>query len=341
MERSLLSRVLAQDIAVSTLKRALTGGRVHHAYLFDGPDGVGKEMTAFGLAQALLCEKREALAADACGACSACTRALMRPGVTGDRKEAARRPLHPDIVILERGLYEPSQIGRRTAETQDISIDQVRTLVLARAAFGPHEGHAKVFILRRADELSISAANALLKTLEEPGKNTYFVLLTSQADTLLPTIRSRTQRIRFGPLPDDVVAKLLTEGGVDAARALEIARLAGGSVAAGAALADPELTKERDAFVSRALAALAASDLGLALDLAEDAKKQKDTVPACLMALAVVLASRASAAVSEPGRAADVLSAQYGLVLGAMGQLDGNASAQLVMESMFTRMRTV
>ncbi len=167
----LLDTVVGQATAIETLKRALAGDRVHHAYLFDGPEGVGRELAAFGFAQALVCERRSAPPAgpslfggavdapaegagkgSACGACSACTRALPRPDTEG-------RPVHPDVVVLGRGLYEPGLIGRKTPESQDISIDQVRTLVLARAAFGPHEGRAKVFIVRRAEELSTSAAN--------------------------------------------------------------------------------------------------------------------------------------------------------------------------------------
>src|SRR5580693_5375272 len=116
----LLPTVRSQATAVATLQRALAKERVHHAYLFEGPCGVGKERTAFGLAQALVCERRAEGMADACGECSSCRRAVPRPG------EA--RPIHPDVVVLERGLYEPTSIGRRTPETQDISIDQVQTL---------------------------------------------------------------------------------------------------------------------------------------------------------------------------------------------------------------------
>ena len=72
-----------------------------------------------------------------------------------------------------------------------------------------------MFIVRRAEELSLAAANALLKTLEEPGPRTHFILLSAVADSLLPTIRSRTQRVRFGPLPDDVVTELLAAQGVE------------------------------------------------------------------------------------------------------------------------------
>ena len=162
MAEPLLSLVRAQDAALRTIHRALENGCVHHAYLFAGPDGVGKELAAFGLAQALVCETRGVAQGGlfgasaptflACGACSSCLRAVPR--------EEERRPVHPDIVVIERGLYAPQTIGRRTPETQDISIDQIRTLVLSRAAYAPHEGRAKVFIVRRVEEMSLSAANA-------------------------------------------------------------------------------------------------------------------------------------------------------------------------------------
>jgi DNA polymerase-3 subunit delta' len=331
MPAALLATVLAQPTAVETLTRALERGRVHHAYLFDGPDGVGKERTAFGLAQALVCERRPPNGAQACGECRACARAVPRAGDS--------RPLHPDVVVLERGLYDPATIGRRSPETQDISIDQVRTLVLARAAFPPLEERAKVFIVRRAEELSVSAANALLKTLEEPGARTHFVLLSSMSDTLLPTIRSRTQRVRFGLLPDDTIAALLADRGIANGQAL--ARLAGGSVAAAIALSDPEATARREAVVSKALAALRAPDLGDALELAEDAKKaDKREIYGQLEAVASALAEEARAAAGEEGTRADVAARRHALALTALQNLDANASAQLTVESMLIKMRS-
>jgi len=329
---SLLSTVKAQPTAVETLRRALASGRVHHAYLFDGPDGVGKERTAFGLAEALVCERRAEGASEACGECRACLRAVPRPGDS--------RPLHPDIVVLERGLYDPVTIGRKSPETQDISIDQVRTLVLARAAFAPLEGRAKVFIVRRAEELSISAANALLKTLEEPGARTHFMLLSATADALLPTIRSRTQRVRFGALPDAVVAELLVATGMERPLADETARLSGGSMATAMTLGDPEASARREEFVSRAMASLEAQDLGGALELAEEAKKgDKGTLVAQIEALAAALAMRARASAGEPDRRADSAAARHGLALAAVRQLDGNSSSQLTVEAMLMKMR--
>ena len=329
--QGLLSTVRAQPTAIDTLRRAIAAGRVHHAYLFDGPDGVGKERAALGLAQALVCETRKPGTADACGTCRACVRAVPRAG--------EGRPLHPDVVILERGLYDPVTIGRRSPEAQDLSIEQVRALVLARAAFPPLEGRAKIFVVRRAEELSQAAANALLKTLEEPGALTHFVLLSSTADALLPTIRSRTQRVRFGALPDEVVEEILTSQGIESAAA--IARLAGGSMAAALVLSDPEATARREEFVTRAMAALETRDLGAALELAEDAKKVgKEASMTQLEAFAAALGAQARDAPSSADRRPDVAAARYSLALAAVRELEANASTQLAVEAMFIKMRS-
>jgi DNA polymerase-3 subunit delta' len=331
MPGALLDTVLAQPTALATLERALATGRVHHAYLFDGPPGVGKERTAFGLAQALLCETPVA-GGRACGACNACRRSVPREG--------EKRPVHPDVVVIERGLYDKVMLGRRTDETRDISIDQVRVLVLARAAFAPHEGRAKVFIVRRAEELSVSAANALLKTLEEPGQKTHFILMSSEAGGLLSTIRSRTQRVRFGALPDDVVTKLLVDRGEDPARAAETARLAGGSMETATSLIDPEETAKREAFVTKALAAITAPTLGPALELAETAKGAKrEGVARQIAALAAAIAQRERADVTAGATDRDNAPALFDLALAAVRQLDGNGQPQLVVEAMLARMR--
>jgi len=318
---SLLSTLRAQDAAVETLRRALRTGRVHHAYLFEGPDGVGKEVAAFGLAQALVCEKG---GAEACGTCSACVRAVVDP--------KTRLPKHPDVVVLERGLYEPGQIGRRTPENVDLSIDQVRTLVLAHAAYPPHEGRARVFVVRRAEELSTPAANALLKTLEEPIAKMHFILLTSQPDALLPTILSRVQRVRFGALPEAVVLELLAARGIETAK--RVAPLAGGSMETALSLCDEEATAAREAFVAAALAAIEGRTLAATLDFGEREKRDKVALRVNLLALASRLADSAKA---DP--APERLATRYAHVLQALRDLDANASPQLTIESMFVRMR--
>ena len=321
---ALLATVRDQSTAVATLERALANDRVASAYLFDGPSGVGKELAAFGLAQALVCSELKGAAA--CGVCSACLRAMP----FGERKLAK----HPDIVVLGRAIYAPEQIGRRTPETQELSIDQIRTLVLARFAFPPHEGRARVFIVRAAEEMSTSAANALLKVLEEPGSNTYFILLSSTPDALLPTIRSRTLRIRFGPLPQKTVKELVT-GRVPQGTEEEAARFARGSVEEALRLSNAEEIEKKNAFVEKAVAAIGAVSLREALELGEEAKKVKERLGEWLGALAAHFWSKRETAEGE-------LSAKsYTETLRALRELDGNASPQLTIEALFMRLRAL
>src|SRR5262249_10538422 len=152
------------------------------------------------------------------------------------------------------------------------------TLVLSRAAYPPHEGRAKVIIIRRAEELSTSAANALLKTLEEPIASTHFILLTDTLDALLPTVLSRTQRVRFGTLPDAVVQRILVEKNIEEKLAESVVPLANGSVKDALALCDAEESALRNEFVAAAEHAIAQKDFGAVLELAEEAKKEKTSL---------------------------------------------------------------
>lgn len=326
---SLLASLRSQSAPLETFQRALLSGRVHHAYLLEGADGVGKELAAFGLAQSLECERRASGTWQACGTCSACERVVPRDGVSR----------HPDVVVLERGLYEPAQIGRKNPETQDISIDQVRTLVLARAAFPPHEGRAKVFIIRRAEELSISAANALLKTLEEPGARTHFLLLTSQPDALLPTILSRTLRVHFGSLSDDTIVDILRGRGVEG-DLQKIAALAEGSAERALALASPEERSESEAFVARAARAVDAPDALLGLELAEEAKKDKDLLVPRLTELARHYAEQAKTHAAANDPRATRAATRFRAATTAIEELGMNGAAQLVVEAMILKMRS-
>ena len=243
------------------------------------------------------------------------------------------------MIVLERGLYEPVQIGRRTPETQDISIDQVRTLVLTRAAFPPHEGRAKVFIIRRAEELSISAANALLKTLEEPNARTHFILLTTQPDALLTTIRSRTLRVRFAALSDQVIAEILAARG-EAGDVSRIVELAEGSVARAISLATPEERSEREGFVEKATRAIAAPDALLGLELAEESKKDKDQLELSLVELARHFAQEAKRQAVKSDASATQAAARFEATMEAIDDLGRNGAAQLVIESMILKMRS-
>jgi DNA polymerase-3 subunit delta' len=184
-----------QERAVAQLRRSIERSRVPHAYLFSGPPGAPLVDAALALAMALSCQRAPG---DGCGAdpealCEAC--AKIASGI------------HPDVVTLVR-----------EGAAQIVPIESVRNQVIARIGFPPHEGAIRVFIVEEATALAPPAANALLKTLEEPPSRTLFVLCTTAPDQLLPTIRSRCQRVRFG-------AGTALPGDADPARAERVAAL--------------------------------------------------------------------------------------------------------------------
>jgi DNA polymerase III subunit delta' len=220
------SAVWGQPQAVEFLKRAAAQARVAHAYLFSGPEGVGKRTTALAFAQALNClEPREG---EACGACAPC------------RKIAAAN--HPDVLLME-------------PEGQAFKIDQVREVLQRNLRWKPLEGRTRVFVLDQADALTAEAANSLLKALEEPPDAVVIVLITSQPFALLPTIRSRCQEVRFRPLAADLLARWLSaEQGVPPETAAALARLSDGRPAEALRLSDPEVQELRGRVLDLAAA---------------------------------------------------------------------------------------
>lgn len=318
------SRVLGQSTAVDTLTRSLRSGRRHHAYRFEGPDGVGKELTAFAVAQALVCETSEALG---CGQCASCRRAVTLSG------EEPFVPQHPDVVLVGKGLYPASIIGK--TESTGIGVEQVRRIVLARAGYPPHEGRHLVFIVRDADDLTQSAANALLKTLEEPGEAVQFLLLTSRPRRLLDTIVSRTLPVRFGPLPEDVLQALLSERGLDPSAAMH----AQGSASRAIELAQEDVRQAREDFFASMRDAISSPGPTETLDLAASVPKDRREVSQLLTALAQQLATSARKhATGAPGGSRRALP-RHALVVEALDALERNANPQLVVESLVLRLR--
>jgi DNA polymerase-3 subunit delta' len=297
---------------------------VHHAYRFEGPEGVGKELTAMALAQALVCESPSELG---CGRCSACHRAQTLA------QDEPRVPLHPDVILIGRGLYPASIVG--SSEATGIGVEQVRRVILARAGYPPHEGHALVFIVRAADELTPQAANALLKTLEEPGPRTHFVLLSSRPNRLLDTVLSRTLAVRFGPLSDAIIAQILEKHGLSS----DVVALAQGSASLALELASADETKERDEFIAAAFLALDAPDLAAALALSERRAQSRDGLRNQLGFFAQALAVRARELVQSAPHEAERAARRHAVVLGAIGDVEKNVQPALVVESMISRLR--
>ncbi|MBI4298362.1 MAG: DNA polymerase III subunit delta' [Chloroflexi bacterium] len=218
-------RTVGHDTAVSLLQRSLRGDRLSHAYLFVGPPHVGKRTLALELAQAVNCLDSER----PCGQCSQCLRIAKNQ--------------HPDVQIV---ALIPQEEGVRERMRTEIAIDQVREIQRV-ASLKPFEGKNRVFIFDGAERLSEEAANCLLKTLEEPPDHVLLILLTSREESLLPTLKSRCQRIEFRPLSVERVAKELeARYSVDHARAQELARQSEGCLGwALAALSDPSVLEER------------------------------------------------------------------------------------------------
>jgi DNA polymerase-3 subunit delta' len=330
--------VLGQDLAIEILRRGLARGRLHHALLFVGPEGVGKELAAFGLACAVTCEREPG---EGCGTCPTCHRVLSISS------EGAAVPLHPDVVVVERGLYSKEIIGKD--EKTDISVDQIRRVVLEKINFGPHEARERIVIIRRAEEMNAGAANALLKTLEEPPGHTRFVLLTSRPGELLPTIRSRTQPIRFSLLRDDVVEKILIARGVEPALAKQSAELAGGSVEVADALADPAQSEERTRAVE-ALRRASQGPLHEALEVTssygnsgEDRRLLAEHLTALQASDAIELRRLVLAAAADPRPETeariDVALARFATARAVEATLDRNANVPLALESGWLKLR--
>ena len=262
------SNILGQERARASLSAALSRGQLHHAYLFGGPEGVGKELTARTLAQAANCERDDG---EACGKCSAC------------RRIAGRN--HPDMIWV---LPEAEQIARGWAgradfsgtPSRDIRIAQIRALQ-ERLSFRPMEARTRFIFICGAEAMNPQAQNALLKTLEEPPPATVLILISAAPNQLLPTIRSRCLKLDFLPLDVALVAqKLVADKKADPDLARLCAALSFGSLGAAMALDMKALEKRRERL--EGLARLDAGDVSDALAFAEEIAAEKGAAPTAI-----------------------------------------------------------
>jgi DNA polymerase-3 subunit delta' len=207
--------------AVQALQTAVENDAVQHAYMFVGPDGVGRATAARRLAQALNCIGEK----PPCLECAQCRR------VEGG--------IHADVQTL---TIEEAEEG---PAKKAISIEQLRDAE-AQMALAPYEGRTRVVVVDPADALQGPAQNAFLKTLEEPPPNVVIVLIVQNPDLLLETILSRCARLGFGLVATEEIEAGLAARGVDQETAKLLARLSGGRPGwAVAAAADPSVLKRR------------------------------------------------------------------------------------------------
>lgn len=178
--------ILGQELPKQILSRALENGSIAHAYLFFGPESIGKRLTALEFARALNCEQSGPQSA--CGHCNSCSK--------------IDRGLHPDIFIVEPVKSTP------TARESLIKIDPIRNLQ-RKLSYLPYEGRSKVAIIDGAESMNLQAANTFLKTLEEPPGQTIIIMIASNPNLLLPTIISRCQALKFHALSTSQVKEIL------------------------------------------------------------------------------------------------------------------------------------
>jgi len=258
---------------VSLLSRAIAHGTLPPSLLLAGPAGVGKRRVATAVAAAVNCLQPRQSAEherDACGECAACRK--------------IERGVHPDVILVEPG------------DTGTIKIEQVRD-VIDRAGYRPFEGRRRAVIIDEADATVPAAQNALLKTLEEPPSASIFLLVSSLPDALLPTVRSRCPRLRFGPLSAaEVAAVLVRDHDYAESEAQAAAADADGSVGRALSAEAADLTEAR-AVAQRILEQAArTSDPSRLVDSVKDVvgKKgspasERDQLAACLRATASLL----------------------------------------------------
>lgn len=270
-------------------------GRLHHCLIFEGPQGVGKADSARWLAMLVNCQGPAELLGPRtapCGSCWSC-------------KNIARGQ-HPDVIEL--GL-DPEKV------TPIISVEQARAL-LGKLTLHPFNAQQRFVVVDPADALTVEAANALLKTLEEPPPGTGFLLVTARSSGLLATVRSRSQRVRFNAVPEAALVPWLEARGIS--QATRVARLAMGCPGRALALADGGIRRV-DEIRDQLLDALAGGSPRV-FEYAEALTRKGDSREAVDQSLDALEVLLRDAAVVAAGRPEATLNTDLGPLLQAWAQ---------------------
>lgn len=283
-----LSGLIGQPEVSEFLRGIIARGRYANAYLLHGPAGVGKGTAALAFARAALCERvvgaappaddgaslfgdapvAVATGDDACGECRACrmSQRLAHPDlkfvfpVSGEEKE-----LDGTIIETMDAMREDPLHVFRYEKAASIRISQTREL-LGELAYRPHSASRRIVVLRDCDRMREDQFSALLKSIEEPGTATVWVLTTSRLSRVPVTIRSRCQKVRFAPLAESLVHDLLVQQAeVDSEEAQLLAALSGGSIARALSMvgAEPTMREQRDSAIALLTPALEGRPAGL------------------------------------------------------------------------------
>jgi len=231
--------IIGQQSAVNIFKQVLESNRLSHAYIFTGPSGVGKFLFARTMAKVLMCENNEEgkWFTKGCSKCRAC--------------KLVDKNSHPNLRIIE------VEKGK-----QEINIEAVREIE-KELILMPFYRSYRVFIINEAERMSEESANAFLKTLEEPVKNTVIILVTSNLTALLPTILSRCQIIRFYPLQQEQMKEyLIKHMKIDSGQASFLTHLCRGSIGDAVGLHSQNMFSQRDSLINGLIEKNRSSHLG-------------------------------------------------------------------------------
>lgn len=244
--------IVGNSSIIKTLKNSVINGRVNHAYIFEGEEGIGKMLMAQTFAKALLCEQ-EPKDGSACGMCSSCL--------------SFHSYNNPDVIYV------------KPTKTKALGVDDIREQVNKEIITKPYKYKYKIFIIENAETMTPSAQNALLKTLEEPSHYGVFLLTTQNVNLLLPTVLSRCFTMKLKPLPfNDVKNYLVNISGLSDERAHFISVYAGGSIGQAVKVADDEKFTEMRGRIIDILDGIYEKDLADVFALAKEFEGMKDSI---------------------------------------------------------------
>jgi len=210
-----LKDIIGQEKAIGILRGCIARNRMPHALFFTGDEGIGKRLTAINLAKALNCRERVT------------EQESDEAGKSGSQADSCDRC--PSCVKIENGSHPDVYLIESEGDGDQITVSAIRGLEES-LAYKPFEGKYKIAIIDNAERMNPAAANAFLDTLESPPPQSVLILVSSRPDMLLPTIRSRCQKIYFNPLPRHVMSGLLREkfNKLDSEQAQLLTSLSGG-----------------------------------------------------------------------------------------------------------------
>ncbi len=265
-----LSDIFSQDKALSVIAGSKTADRIAHAYIFTGPDGVGKFETAKRWSAGLLCQNPQDLkidgkiysAVDPCCDCQSC-KLMMEDN-------------HPDFIHIHKELLEFTEGGKNKTAPLDMPKKVIDEFLIDTANKKPLIAKRKIYVISEAEKVNPSSQNAMLKVLEEPPAHCVIILISTRLEALLPTTRSRCQIVRFGPVEKQKIEETLIQNGTDQVKAAFYANFFEGSIGQAimwSSLEKSDIFDVNTKIVSR-LADLQLSDcLALANELTADAKE--------------------------------------------------------------------